>query len=88
MLRALTESGLSARDVRRIVITHGDGDHWRGVAMLAAASGAEVVAHELEADYLERRVFPPFPPPKWLLTRVMTRVTAAEPRPRTVTFNC
>ena len=78
MLAALDREGIAVRDIRRIVITHGDGDHWRGATELQARTGAEVVAHEDERDYLVGTHVPPFSVPKRLLTRFAPRPT----RPR------
>jgi glyoxylase-like metal-dependent hydrolase (beta-lactamase superfamily II) len=61
ILAALGTRGLKPQDLRRIVLTHGDGDHIGGVALLQAGSGADVVAHELELAYIAGRVPPTFP---------------------------
>ena len=78
MLAALDREGIAPRDIRRIVITHGDGDHWGGATELQARTGAEVVAHEDERDYLDGTRVPPFSVPKRLLIRFAPRPT----RPR------
>lgn len=74
VLAALARESLRATDVRHIVITHGDPDHWRGVAPLRELSGAEVLAHTDERAYLEGQA-PPFRLPKRLLLRVGPRPT-------------
>ncbi len=78
MLAALGREGIALRDVRRIVITHGDGDHWRGAMELQERTGAEVAAHEDERDYLDGTHVPPFSVPKRLLISFAPRPT----RPR------
>lgn len=55
ILRLLSEAGYSPRDVQRIVITHGDVDHVGGLAETRAATGAVVLAHTLEVDFIEGR---------------------------------
>jgi metallo-beta-lactamase class B len=42
--------GKSARDVKRIIITHADLDHFGGLAALQKASGARTYASQIEAD--------------------------------------
>ena len=51
-LAAIERAGLAPRDVKRIVLTHADGDHAGGAARLQELTGAEVVAHRAEASYL------------------------------------
>jgi len=48
----LATLGLTPRDVRRIILTHADGDHAGGAAELQELCGAEVVVHRAEAAYL------------------------------------
>jgi len=42
--------GKQARDIKRIIITHADLDHFGGLAALQAASGARTYASKIEAD--------------------------------------
>ncbi|CAL9380350.1 MBL fold metallo-hydrolase [Streptomyces griseomycini] len=58
---ALTALGRHPRDVRRIVLTHFHEDHAGGAAEVAALTGAEVLAHRLDAPHVRGEV--PGPPP-------------------------
>jgi glyoxylase-like metal-dependent hydrolase (beta-lactamase superfamily II) len=75
--RQLQEGGYALGDVKTIVLTHCHSDHAGNVAELARQSGAQVLAHEDEAPYVEktaslpagsflRRVL------VWLMERVFT----------------
>ncbi|MGW0882765.1 MBL fold metallo-hydrolase [Streptomyces sp. NPDC002671] len=58
---AVTALGHAPGDVRRIVLTHFHEDHAGGAGEFAALSGAEVVAHHLDAPFI--RGERPGPPP-------------------------
>lgn len=49
---SLFDLGRSWRDIRRIVLTHAHPDHARGLAEAVARSGAEVIIHEQDAEWL------------------------------------
>lgn len=58
---AVTALGRHPRDVRRVVLTHFHEDHAGGAAEVAALTGAEVLAHRLDAPHVRGEV--PGPPP-------------------------
>ncbi|GAA3140963.1 MBL fold metallo-hydrolase [Streptomyces echinatus] len=60
---ALPALGRAPRDVRRIVLTHFHEDHAGGAGEFAALSGAEVLAHHLDAPFI--RGERPGPPPRF-----------------------
>jgi glyoxylase-like metal-dependent hydrolase (beta-lactamase superfamily II) len=59
--RTLSRAEIALSAVRWIVLTHGDGDHVAGARDLQDACGAQVIAHELEVEYVMGRVPPGFP---------------------------
>lgn len=59
--RVLSATGMEVAAIRWIVLTHGDGDHIAGARDLQDASGAQVIAHELEIEYVMGRIPPGFP---------------------------
>ena len=50
VLKYIVGLGRTPTDVRRIIITHSDGDHVGGLAALKAATGARVYANAIEAE--------------------------------------
>lgn len=50
ILKYIITLGYAPTDLRRIVITHADGDHVGGLAALKAASGARAYASAIEAE--------------------------------------
>jgi len=50
----ITRLGYTLRDLKRIIITHADGDHMGSLAALQAKSGARVYASEIEAQAIMR----------------------------------
>lgn len=56
IIATITELGHSVRDLKRILLTHSDGDHVGSAAALKAASGAEVYASPIEAEAIEAGV--------------------------------
>ncbi len=60
---AVTALGHAPREVRRVVLTHFHEDHAGGAGEFAALSGAEVLAHHLDAPFVRGEL--PGPPPKF-----------------------
>ena len=54
ILAYVASLGKSARDVKRIIITHADLDHFGGLAALQDASGALTFASQIEADAIAK----------------------------------
>jgi len=50
ILSFISSLGKSAQDVKRIIITHADLDHFGGLAALQKATGARTYASQIEAD--------------------------------------
>ncbi|QER88236.1 MBL fold metallo-hydrolase [Streptomyces tendae] len=61
IVEAVTALGARPADVRRVVLTHFHEDHAGGAAEVAALTGAEVLAHRLDAPHV--RDDAPGPPP-------------------------
>src|SRR5208337_1572764 len=62
ILSALTREGLKPWDLALVIITHAHLDHYGSAAALAGATGAPVLVHAREADYLGRGESAPAPP--------------------------
>jgi glyoxylase-like metal-dependent hydrolase (beta-lactamase superfamily II) len=62
----LGEVGLTLEDVTPIVVTHQDLDHVGSLHALVEASGARVLAHEIEAPFIDGRRRPRFATPERL----------------------
>lgn len=56
----IEEAGYTVSDVCAIVVTHAHSDHVGALAELARRSGAQVLAHQDEAVYLERKSTLPY----------------------------
>jgi glyoxylase-like metal-dependent hydrolase (beta-lactamase superfamily II) len=56
----LQEGGYALSDVGSIVVTHAHSDHTGALAELARRSGAQVLAHQDEAAYVERKSTLPY----------------------------
>jgi glyoxylase-like metal-dependent hydrolase (beta-lactamase superfamily II) len=63
---ALGEAGVGVRDLKRIVLTHQDVDHVGSLPDLVEASGARVLAHDVEAPYITGAERPRFDRPEVL----------------------
>jgi glyoxylase-like metal-dependent hydrolase (beta-lactamase superfamily II) len=81
---ALAEAGLEPRDLKRIVLTHQDIDHVGSLSGLVRASGARVLAHEIEAPFIDGRQPPRFARPEILERRPELRAVAERFQPTAV----
>lgn len=77
VLAAVAALGHEARDIRRIIITHHHGDHTGALAELAERSGAEVLAHALDAPVVRGDRRPPGPAPGGPLRSLLARAAPA-----------
>lgn len=68
IVKQIEEAGYASSDIRAIVMTHAHSDHTGCMAELARRSGAQVLAHRDEVDYLERRASLPY---KALMQRLL-----------------
>jgi glyoxylase-like metal-dependent hydrolase (beta-lactamase superfamily II) len=66
---ALAEAGLSVADLRRIILTHQDIDHVGSLHELVQASAARVLAHAVEAPFIDGTRPPRFATPEMLAQR-------------------
>src|SRR5215831_3784246 len=66
---ALAPASVLVADLKRIVITHQDIDHVGSLHDLAQASGAVVLAHEIEAPFIDGTELPRFASPATLTSR-------------------
>jgi glyoxylase-like metal-dependent hydrolase (beta-lactamase superfamily II) len=78
---ALAEAGLAVGDLRRIILTHQDYDHIGSLHDLVAVSGAEVLAHSVEAPAIDGRALPRFATPEALASRPELGAAAEAFRP-------
>lgn len=62
----LAEAGVGVGDLKRIVLTHQDIDHVGSLPELVRASGARVLAHEVEAPYIDGTERPRYDRPEFL----------------------
>jgi glyoxylase-like metal-dependent hydrolase (beta-lactamase superfamily II) len=63
---ALAGAGVGVRDLKRIVLTHQDIDHVGSLPDLVEASGARVLAHEVEVPYIDGTERPRYDRPDFL----------------------
>lgn len=77
LLSSLSALGCPPSDVRTIAITHDDFDHTGGLAALHAASGAEVLVHELEAASLASTHWRKLPQRREVASLILRGVTSA-----------
>mgnify|MGYP000875710180 FL=1 len=53
VMKNIQESGVSPGDIAYIFLTHCHYDHTGGAHLLRSATGARIVAHELDAEFIE-----------------------------------
>jgi glyoxylase-like metal-dependent hydrolase (beta-lactamase superfamily II) len=70
---ALAEAGVQVQDLKRIILTHQDIDHVGALHSLVQASGARVLAHELEAPFIDGSEQPRFAVPEVLARQPQLR---------------
>jgi glyoxylase-like metal-dependent hydrolase (beta-lactamase superfamily II) len=63
---AMAEAGVGVGDLKRIVLTHQDIDHVGSLPDLVQASGARVLAYEVEAPFIDGTERPRFDRPEFL----------------------
>jgi glyoxylase-like metal-dependent hydrolase (beta-lactamase superfamily II) len=78
---ALAGAGTRVEDLRRIVLTHQDIDHVGSLRDLVEASGARVLAHEVEAPFIDGTQTPRFARPEVLAARPEMRAVIERVRP-------
>lgn len=54
ILKYIADLGRPRKSLKRIIITHADGDHVGGLAALRQATDARIMAHPLEAEAIRR----------------------------------
>jgi glyoxylase-like metal-dependent hydrolase (beta-lactamase superfamily II) len=81
---ALAEAGVRVQDLKRIVLTHQDIDHVGSLHGLVRASGARVLAHEVESPFIDGSEQPRFAAPEILAQRPELRAVAAQFQPTPV----
>jgi glyoxylase-like metal-dependent hydrolase (beta-lactamase superfamily II) len=80
----LAEAGVQVADLRRIVLTHQDIDHVGSLHDLVEASGATVLAHEVEVPFIDGSQPARFARPEMLAQRPEMRAIAERIRPTPV----
>jgi glyoxylase-like metal-dependent hydrolase (beta-lactamase superfamily II) len=80
----LAGAGVQVADLRRIVLTHQDIDHVGSLRDLVEASGARVLAYEVEVPFIDGREPARFARPELLAQRPEMRAIAERIRPTPV----
>lgn len=75
-LTGLERASIQPEEIKLIVVTHGHYDHIGSVKGIKEITGAQVAAHQLEKDYLEKSVHPPPPPPVTRWGRMLVKLIA------------
>lgn len=85
ILKQIRASGRQLSDVKRILITHAHPDHIGALPLLAKETGAEVIAHELEAPVIRgEREIPRSDPAKLQGLQKLFRPPKTTPKPSPV----
>jgi glyoxylase-like metal-dependent hydrolase (beta-lactamase superfamily II) len=69
----MAEAGVRVQDLKRIVLTHQDIDHVGSLHALLQASGARVLAHDLETPFIDGSEVPRFATPEVLARQPQLR---------------
>jgi glyoxylase-like metal-dependent hydrolase (beta-lactamase superfamily II) len=80
----LGEAGVRVGDLKRIILTHQDIDHVGSLHPLAQASGARVLAHEVEVPFIDGTGVARFARPQMLEARPEMRAIVERIRPTPV----
>jgi len=81
IVAALAEANLAVADLKRIILTHQDIDHVGSLHDLVQASGARVLAHAVEAPFIDGTRLPRFATPEVLAQRPELRPAAERFQP-------
>jgi glyoxylase-like metal-dependent hydrolase (beta-lactamase superfamily II) len=81
---ALAEAGVQVADLKRIILTHQDIDHVGSLRPLVDASGARVLAHEVEVPFIDGTEPARFARPEQLAARPEFRAVVEAMRPTAV----
>src|SRR3990170_3999554 len=79
ILKALSQIGRQAQELKHIAITHHHVDHTGSLAALVEASGAEVWVHPLDAPIVRGEKPVPGPNPKSILGKIVGPLVARLP---------
>ena len=83
VLQAVEAAGRKPQDVRQIVISHHHGDHTGGLAELVERTGAQVMAHALDAPIVRGERPPPGPSSGGLLRPLINLLSSRMVSPAT-----
>jgi hydroxyacylglutathione hydrolase len=75
-LTGLERASIQPEEIQLIVVTHSHWDHIGSARQIKETTGAQIAAHQLEKDYLEKSVHPPPPPPVTRWGRVLIKLIA------------
>jgi glyoxylase-like metal-dependent hydrolase (beta-lactamase superfamily II) len=74
-------AGVQVQQLKRIVLTHQDIDHVGSLPWLARTSGAQVLAYEVEAPFIDGSATPRFAAPEVLARRPEMRAVVEQMQP-------